>query len=588
MLKKVPHTYVIVFAIIAISALMTWLIPPGRYVELTTLENDQVKKTMVFSYEKNLEALLSSNPLALKTDKKIFFSQEQMELIMQSELHQKVRKDEKIYFYQNDLYSEHQDKFESTFQTWHIFSALFNGFVKQSNIIIFILMIGGAFWIMNQSRAIDVGIFAFLKFTRKLENNRIMRHMGVDNIIIVLIMVMFSMFGAIFGMSEETIAFTIILIPLAISMGYDSLVGVSMVYIGAHLGFAGAVLNPFTIGIAQGLADLPLFSGIEYRMFAWLIINMVGIVFVLRYAKKIRNKPTASIMYEEDSYWRKREEGESNDITYYTPRIAWFVYGTILVSLIIFSVIYPLTTMKVGNTEFSFYVLPLFTILFALLGLVTLRKSVHFFILLLLGYTIIFLIVGVMGYDWYVMEIATLFLAMGVASGLSINKSSDEIAVLFLEGVKDIMSAAVIVGLAGGIIVILSDGGIIDSILYGLSKAMGNFGNIASVGVMYVIQTIINIVIPSGSAKAAITMPIMAPFSDLIGISRQATVMAFQFGDGFTNMITPTSGVLIAVLGIARIPYHKWVKWVWPLILTLIVLGFLLLIPTVTMPLNGF
>jgi uncharacterized ion transporter superfamily protein YfcC len=117
---------------------------------------------------------------------------------------------------------------------------------------------------------------------------------------------------------------------------------------------------------------------------------------------------------------------------------------------------------------------------------------------------------------------------------------------------------------------------------------MGNFGDIASVGVMYVIQTIINIVIPSGSAKAAITMPIMAPFSDLIGISRQATVMAFQFGDGFTNMITPTSGVLIAVLGIARIPYHKWVKWVWPLILALILLGFVLLIPTVTMPLNGF
>jgi uncharacterized ion transporter superfamily protein YfcC len=146
----------------------------------------------------------------------------------------------------------------------------------------------------------------------------------------------------------------------------------------------------------------------------------------------------------------------------------------------------------------------------------------------------------------------------------------------------------VIVGLAGGIIVILEDGGIIDSILYGLSKAMVNFGNIASIGVMYLIQTIINIVIPSGSAKAAITMPIMAPFSDLIGISRQATVMAFQFGDGFTNMITPTSGILIGVLGVARIPYHKWVKWVWPMILALIVLGFLLLIPTVTIPLNGF
>jgi uncharacterized ion transporter superfamily protein YfcC len=465
---------------------------------------------------------------------------------------------------------------------------MFKGFVKQSNIIVFILMIGGAFWIMNESKAIDVGIMAFLKFTKKLENNRLMRAVGIDNIIISLIMIMFSIFGAVFGMSEETIAFAIILIPLAISMGYDSLVGVSMVYVGAHLGFAGAILNPFTIGIAQGLAGIPLFSGIEYRMFCWVVINFIGIFFVLRYAGKLRRNPRSSIMYDDDAYWRQREKLENNDVAYYTPRMAWIVFVITLVSLVVFSIIYPITTLTVGNSSLSFAIIPVSTLFFAVFGIITLRKSVHFFILLLLTYTILFLIVGVMGYDWYVMEIATLFLVMGIASGLAINKTADQIAVLFLDGVKDIMTAAIIVGLAGGIIVVLDDGGIIDSILYGLSQAMGNFGKVASVGVMYVIQTIINIVIPSGSAKAAITMPIMAPFSDLIDISRQATVMAFQFGDGFTNMITPTSGVLIAVLGVARIPYHKWVKWVWPLILTLVILGFLLLIPTVTMELNGF
>jgi len=142
--------------------------------------------------------------------------------------------------------------------------------------------------------------------------------------------------------------------------------------------------------------------------------------------------------------------------------------------------------------------------------------------------------------------------------------------------------------LAGGIIVVLEDGGVIDSILYGLTKTMGQFGKIASVEIMYGIQTLINILIPSGSAKAAITMPLMAPFGDLIGISRQATVMAFQFGDGFTNMITPTSGVLIGVLGVARIPYQKWLKWIAPLMLILVIMGILLLIPTVTMDLNGF
>jgi uncharacterized ion transporter superfamily protein YfcC len=150
------------------------------------------------------------------------------------------------------------------------------------------------------------------------------------------------------------------------------------------------------------------------------------------------------------------------------------------------------------------------------------------------------------------------------------------------------MSAALVVGLAGGIIIILEQGKIIDTILYSLSGAMNEFGKFGSVSVMYGIQTLINIVIPSGSAKAALTMPIMAPFSDLIGISRQATVMAFQFGDGFTNLITPTSGVLIGVLGVAKIPYDKWLKWVTPLIIILMIIGWLLLIPTVTMNLNGF
>jgi uncharacterized ion transporter superfamily protein YfcC len=186
------------------------------------------------------------------------------------------------------------------------------------------------------------------------------------------------------------------------------------------------------------------------------------------------------------------------------------------------------------------------------------------------------------------MEIATLFLAAGIASGMAFNQSANEIAQSFIDGMKDIYSAALIVGLAGGIIVVLEDGGVIDSILYGLSKSLGQFGKIASVEIMYGIQTLINVIIPSGSAKAAITMPLMAPFGDLIGISRQATVMAFQFGDGFTNMITPTSGVLIGVLGVARIPYHKWLKWVFPLIAILFLLGALLLIPTVTMQLNGF
>jgi uncharacterized ion transporter superfamily protein YfcC len=281
-------------------------------------------------------------------------------------------------------------------------------------------------------------------------------------------------------------------------------------------------------------------------------------------------------------------------VEYYTPLSAWITYGLILIGIILFALFNFMTTITVGDPESgtgSSITLPLIPVaagLFAITGFFSLRKSVHFFILTLLGFTILFLIIGVMGYSWYIMEIATLFFAMGILAGIATNKSPNRITHMFLDGVRDILSAALIVGLAGGIIVILEEGRIIDTILHGLSRGMSDFGQVATVSTMYLIQTVINIVIPSGSAKAALTIPIMAPFSDLVNLSRQATVVAFQFGDGFTNMITPTSGVLIGVLGVAKIPYDKWVKWVTPFIIILMILGFLLLIPTVTMDLNGF
>lgn len=142
--------------------------------------------------------------------------------------------------------------------------------VDKADIIVFILIIGGAFWIVNDSKAFDIGTVSFLGRARKMENNRFLRKIGVENFLLTSIMLLFSIFGAVFGMSEETIAFCLVLVPMAISMGYDSITGVCMVFVAAGLGFAGAILNPFTIGIAQGLAGIPLFSGIEYRIFAGL------------------------------------------------------------------------------------------------------------------------------------------------------------------------------------------------------------------------------------------------------------------------------------------------------------------------------
>ena len=232
--------------------------------------------------------------------------------------------------------------------------------------------------------------------------------------------------------------------------------------------------------------------------------------------------------------------------------------------------------------------LPVAAAAFATVSVVALRKSWHFFILTLLGFTIVYLVIGVLCFGWYIPEITALFLALALASGIAAGLSPNRIVEEFLAGAKDIFSAALVVGLASGIIIILEDGMVLDTILHSLASGLHGAGKVASLTLMYGIQTAINIFIPSATDKAAITMPIMAPFADLIGVSRQATVLAFQFGDGFTNMITPVSGVLMAVLGMARIPYAKWVRWVWKFILALIVVGFLLLLPTVFLPLEGF
>ena len=468
-MKKIPHTFTIVFALIVLAALMTWVVPAGEFLRQTV---------------------------------------DGREVVVNGSFHYVDRAP----------------------QTWQVFSALFNGFVGKADIIVFILMVGGAFWILNNSHAIDVGVMAFLRRVQRLSKYKLIRKLGVENIIITLVMLLFSLFGAIFGMSEETIAFVVVFIPLAIQMGYDSIVGVCMCYVAAHVGFAGAMLNPFTIGIAQGIAGLPLFSGLEYRFFCWVVLTVIGIAFVLWYAHRVKSKPERSPVYKFDDYWRERQL----------------------------------------NTEHS-----------------TLNTR-QILILLLLLLTIVALVVGVLAWGWYIAEISALFLAMGILAGIIDRQGADDIAKLFLAGCKDILSAALVVGLASGIIFILRDGRVIDTLLYGLTRSLAQTGEVLSLGVMYLFQTALNLVMPSGSAKAALTMPIMTQFADLIDVSRQTTVLAFQFGDGFTNMLTPTSGVLIGVLGMARIPYGTWLKWVWKFILALIIIGFILMLPTLWLDLPGF
>lgn len=521
---KFPNTYVIIFSVIMLCAVATWFVPGGRY---------------------NAE---SPNGVP-------------------------------VY-----------EKIESVPQTWQVFEALYNGFEKQAGIIAFILIIGGVFWIVNASGAMNVGIKAFLSKALALEKYAFFRKVGVRNVIMVAIVLLFSLFGGVFGMSEETIAFVVITVPLAISMGYDSIVGVLLLYVAAHIGFAGAFLNPFTIGVAQGMAELPMFSGMGYRIFCWAVLTLLLIVFLIVYAARIAKDPKRSIMYEADAYWREKGSNDDGKVEYVRNKSSVVAFIMTFAAILLFTVFCSADcTVSIGNSLHSVpWLLPVAAVLFVGFSIPALRKSYHFFVLVLLCFTIVYLVIGVLCFGWYIPEITALFLALAILSGIAAGMSPNKIVEEFLSGAKDIFSAALIVGLASGIIIILQDGMILDTILYSLASGLGDAGKTTSLTLMYGIQTVLNLFIPSATAKAAITMPIMAPFSDLIGLSRQATVLAFQFGDGFTNMITPTSGVLMAVLGMARIPYAKWVKWAWKFILALIVVGFLLLLPTIFLPIEGF
>ena len=432
---KVPGTYTIIFAMILLSALLTWFVPGGEYV-------------------KGEEGTLSYRDV------------------------------------------------ESVPQLFGVFTALYHGFVKQSGIIIFILIVGGSFWLLNSTGAISVGIGRFIRSVGRYHK-----------VVLVAITLLFSLAGAIFGMSEETIPFVGIVVPLVVSMGYDAFLGMLIVYVAANVGFSSAFLNPFTVGIAQEMAELPLFSGMEYRLFCWAILTLLLILFVLFYAKSVYKAPQAAAEQQ----------------TFAAPQ--------------------PMSAAQK-------------------------------IILIILFATIVLLVVGVTLWGWYMAEISGLFLAMGIVSGIVAGYDSGRISSEMIAGAKDILSSALVVGLASGIIVILQEGRIIDSILNSLQAALNNAGGEWSLSAMYGIQALINTIIPSATAKAAITIPIMAPFSDMVGVSRQAMVLAFQFGDGFTNMITPTSGVLIASLSMARITYSEWVRKIWRPVLALMVIGLLLLLGT--------
>lgn len=453
---KAPNTYFIIFSLIILVAVLTWVIPGAEYARVE-MNGREVVDPNSFQY-------IDSNPQGIGA----------------------------------------------------VLMAPIKGFVEAALIIGFVLIVGGAFGIFQKTKAVDSAIKGLAKAQK---SSRM-----VEVLTIPLFMLLFSLGGAIFGMSEETIPFVLIFVPLALTLGYDSITGVAIPFVGAGAGFAGAFLNPFTIGIAQGIADVPLFSGLQYRFVVWIITTAIAIAFVMYYAGKIKRTPEKSPTYEVDE--RKREEIDHSEIEGFeglTARHKWVLW-----------------TFALG---------------------------------------IAVLIFGVLRYHWYIEEISAVFLATGIGVGVVGRLSIKQITDSFIDGAKALVGTAMIIALARGILVVAQDGHIIDTMLHSLSSVVENLHPVVSSQMMFLVQSALNFFVPSGSGQAALTMPIMAPLADLVGVTRQTAVLAFQLGDGFSNLIIPTSAVTMGVLTLADIPWEKWAWWILPLEGIYLLVGFIMLIP---------
>lgn len=390
-----------------------------------------------------------------------------------------------------------------------IFTAVFDGMVQSSEIIFLLFIVGGSFGILSNTGAIE-GLFN--KLITKLKGNEVL--------LIPILLTFFAICGATFGMAEESIPYLIILLPFLLRLKFDRIIAVSTPLIGTTIGYAGAITNPFNLGVAQSISELPLFSGMMVRVILLAILIIVANIYVMRYAKKVLKNPETSLLYGDSQFFSAGE-------------------GAI-------------STQQLTKS-----------------------KTVILFIFLL---TILVIPVGIINYGWYMKEIASLFLVMGVIVGIIAKMDYNEIAGSFTKGCNDMVVAALAVGLARGAVVILENANAIDTIVHSLATLVEGVPSTFAVVGIYGVQSAINYIVSSGSGQAALTMPLMAPLADLLEVNRQTGVLAFQLGDGLSNAFTPTNGYLMASLAIAGVSWLKWARFMLPLLLILYVVGLIFLI----------
>lgn len=390
-----------------------------------------------------------------------------------------------------------------------LLSSLAGGMAQAADIIFFIFIVGGSIAILQKSGALEASLM------------RLARAMNGKEIAIIPIMMSFIVaMSVVMGACEEFIPLIPVMVALSLRCGFDSITGTAIVICSTAAGFSCSILNPFNVGVAQSIAELPAYSGAWFRIIMLVVLFGITIIMVCRYALKVKRNPELSPMYEFD---RTRED--VND--------------------------------DVADLPFG-------------------KKEKAIMVVFLL--TIVMLVVGVLKWGWYFYEIGGLFLAMGIVIAIIAGMGLDGYGKNLADGMADICGGALVVGFATGILWILTKGNILDTILYGASSLLNGLpSSVAATGI-YVFQCLMNYLIPSGSGQAAVTMPIIAPLADLVNVSRQTAVIAFQLGDGISNAITPTSGVLMASLALGKIPWNKWAKWFLPILLVQYAIGLIFVV----------
>ena len=451
---KLPHTFVLLFIILALIAAATWLVPGGKY-ETHLVNGKQLIDPSSFHY-------IASAPQGVTA----------------------------------------------------LMKAPIKGFVDAALIIGFVLIVGGAFSVLQKTEAVD----SMIKSLARAHDSSVF----IQKALIPVFVTMFSIGGATFGMNEEAIPFILIFVPLALALGYDTVTGVSIPFLGSQVGFSAAFLNPFNVGIAQGIAGVPVFSGWGYRLIVWLIATVITIAFLMWYAARVKKTPELSPTYALDLEKRREQPHGLGEFHGMTGR--------------------------------------------------------HKLVLAIFVGSLAIMVGGVVGYDWYIDEIAALFLTMGIVIGLVGKLDSTQIVEGFIQGARDLVGTALVIALARGTMILARDAHIIDTMLHSLMPLVQSSSPIFAAWKMFGIQTVINFFIHSGSGQAALTMPIMAPLADLVGVTRQTAILAFQFGE-FTTPMIPTSGITVGVLALARIPWITWAKWMVPLQLIYAALALALLVP---------